>query len=75
MCVGEEGPAVTEIYRGQQGHPTPSDREAGPVDETDATSALPVPTDWQDPENAEAVLEDTRAALQQAEPADDDQGG
>jgi len=68
----EEGPQVTEIYRGQQGHPNPDEREAGPVQATDdQTASSPLDVDWREPEDAEAALEETRAALQQADPADD----
>jgi hypothetical protein len=54
---------VTEIYRGQQGYPTPPDREAGPVEETEQTEALVTGLDWREPEAAEEALEQVRAAL------------
>jgi len=54
---------VTEIYRGQQGYPTPPDREAGPVEENDRTEPLVAGTDWRKPEAAEEALKQAREAL------------
>jgi hypothetical protein len=62
---------VTEIYRGQQGHPTPDERAAGPVEAIDAeTASAPLDVDWRQPEDAEATLEETRASLQQSDPSE-----
>jgi hypothetical protein len=58
---------VTEILRGQQGHPTPDAREAGPMAEVDPSVHLPDAEDWIDPEAAEATVEAARGDLQQAE--------
>ena len=62
---------VTEILRGQQGHPTPDDREAGPLAEVDPEVELPDRRDWERPETAEAAVDAARAELQQANPSGD----
>jgi hypothetical protein len=54
---------VTEILRGQQGHPTPDGREAGPMGEIDPEAKLPDAADWQQPERAEEDVDEAREEL------------
>ena len=67
--LAREGATVTEIYRGQQGHPTPPDREAGPVEATDGQDPAETAPTWRQPEAAEEILKEVRQSLQQADPS------
>ena len=54
---------MTEIVRGQQGHPTPAGREAGPLADLDPGVALPGSDDWEQPQRAELAIDEARRAL------------
>jgi hypothetical protein len=61
---------VTEILRGQQGHPTSDAHEAGPVAETDPGVKLPDAAEWEQAEDAEKTAGEARDRLGQARGAD-----
>jgi hypothetical protein len=65
-----EEDVVTEILRGQQGHPTPEGREAGPLAEVDPSVSLPRRDDWERPEEAEEVANEARSSLGQVNDSD-----